>query len=128
MPSTDPEKIKLHRKRHYEKNKKAVQERVNELRKANKAKWIEYKSTLACEVCGASHPAIIDFHHPPEAVEGKKDLNRLVQDNKFRQAYEEVKRCKVLCANCHRIHHYNEYQVIKALSRAKGLSDDNDSG
>jgi hypothetical protein len=128
MPSMDLEKVKIHRKRHYEKNKEAIKARVNELRRLNKQKWWEYKSTLACESCGAAHPAIIDFHHPPEAVKDKQDINQLVARNRYGQAYKEIKRCKVLCANCHRILHFNEHQALKALRRAQEASNDNDSG
>ena len=54
--------------------------------------------------------AIIDFHHPP----GTKTygVNELVAKRKFAKVYEEIKKCVVLCANCHRIHHYDEKGAV----------------
>jgi hypothetical protein len=129
MPYKDPETRKIknreYGKKYYENNKRVVQDAVNALRRKNRAKWLEYKSTLVCSRCGASHPAIIDFHHPTRDG-SKKDVNRLVMDNCFAQAYEEVKRCEVLCANCHRIEHFNEHQAIRAYNRSMRKEDPED--
>ncbi len=69
-------------------------------------KWWEFKSTLKCEKCGFSHPAAIDFHHP----EGKGDtkVSHYVSHKQWKRAYEEAEKCQKLCANCHRILHYEE--------------------
>lgn len=121
MPYKDPKVRKVknreYGKKYYENNKRVIQDAVNALRRKNRAKWLEYKSTLTCVRCGASHPAIIDFHHPTRDGT-KKDVNRLVMDNCFAQAYAEVKKCEVLCANCHRIEHFNEHQAIRAYNRS----------
>ncbi len=67
MPYKDPAVRKVknreYGKKYYENNKRVIQDAVNALRRKNRAKWLEYKSTLVCSRCGASHPAIIDFHH-----------------------------------------------------------------
>jgi len=49
-----------------------------------------------------------------------------VMDNCFSQAYEEVKKCEVLCANCHRIEHFNEHQAIRAYNRSMRKEDPED--
>jgi acetylornithine/succinyldiaminopimelate/putrescine aminotransferase len=108
--ATNKAKHKEYSAKHYQNNKEEVQRRTRENNAADKAKWAEFKKSLSCTVCGASHPAIIDFHHPP----GTKtySVNKLVVDRKFAKVYEEIKKCVVLCANCHRIHHYNEKGAV----------------
>jgi hypothetical protein len=76
--------------------------------KRNKRKeWSEYKGTLKCLHCGANHPAIIDFHHVVRDGT-KRSVNELVTMGAYAAAHEEIKKCVPLCANCHRIHHYEE--------------------
>ena len=59
-------------------------------------------------MCGASHPAIIDFHHIDRADPNKQKVHKLVCSGRFAAAYREIEKCMVLCANCHRILHYEE--------------------
>jgi predicted HNH restriction endonuclease len=37
-------------------------------------------------------------------------VHRLVANGTITKAREEIKKCVVLCANCHRKHHYEEHQ------------------
>lgn len=114
MPSSDKDKQKIWSKRHYEKNREAIIAKVSETKKKYRQEWHDYKATLACTRCGASHPAIIDFHHP--VYDGtKQDVNLLIRRGSFKKAKEEAAKCEVLCANCHRIHHYNEYKGLDIL-------------
>ena len=49
----------------------------------------------------------MDFHHiNPEDKE--YSVSDLISNKMFTKAYKEIKKCIVLCANCHRIHHWNE--------------------
>lgn len=111
MPYKDPKVKKaydaIYRKRHYERNKEAIQARVARNKKLARQRWIEYKSQQTCFDCGASHPAIIDFHHIIR--DGTQlSVNRLAADNRWLAIYEEVKKCIPLCSNCHRIRHWSE--------------------
>jgi hypothetical protein len=57
-----------------------------------------------CSVCGyAAHPAALDFNH----VRGDKLFN-VSQDPKMalHRLLAEIDKCDVLCANCHRVHTY----------------------
>ena len=57
-----------------------------------------------CSVCGYNaHPAALDFNH----VQGIKEFN-VSQDPKVALArlLAEIDKCEVLCANCHRVHTY----------------------
>lgn len=124
MPYKDPVKLKeYHKKRSaqwYQKNKELTKERGKQVKKLAKQEWIDFKATLSCVQCGQTHPATFDFHHvnPKNKV---KSVNEWVQNRNYKQAYEEIKKCIVLCANCHRIHHYNEKRGHKAPDAIKHL-------
>jgi NADPH-dependent glutamate synthase beta subunit-like oxidoreductase len=116
MPIKDPEKRKAKQKeysaRYYAQNKKKTIDRVKAVNRRNKTKWNEFKASLSCIICGFSHPAVIDFHHvDPETK--TDNVHRLVQRGRYAAAYEEIKKCVALCANCHRIHHHDQHQALK---------------
>lgn len=83
--------------------------RVKELERAKKRKQAirillqKYKETLSCSVCGENHAACLEFHHKNNA---KKSFS--VSDGIERGGFSqdallsEIKKCIVLCANCHR--------------------------
>jgi NADPH-dependent glutamate synthase beta subunit-like oxidoreductase len=94
---------------HYLENKDKQIKANSEYKKKRRKEWSEYKATLACVQCGQNHPSTLDFHHEnPNEKEG--DINRMISNGQFKKAYAEIKKCIVLCANCHRIHHHNEKQ------------------
>jgi hypothetical protein len=80
--------------------------KIKDERKARIRRWLyEYKrDSLACERCGEEHPAALDFHHT-----GDKDLGiaRMVNQGYSEDSIlAEIDDCEVLCANCHRKHHF----------------------
>ena len=67
--------------------------------------FAEYKKGLDCQSCGEGHPACLDFHHRnPE----EKELNIAHATGGYRieAIMNEISKCDVLCANCHRKLHY----------------------
>ena len=120
MPFKDSKERKAKQKeysaKYYAQNKEKTINRVKAVNRRNKTKWNEFKASLSCIVCGFSHPAVIDFHHiDPET--NTDNVHRLVQRGRYAAAYEEVKKCATLCANCHRIHHYNEWAETRIKRR-----------
>lgn len=111
MPYKDPEIRKLkHReysRKHYQAHKQEVQEKTKNRKKTLRTQWIEFKQNVSCSKCGLSHPAAIDFHHVSPSP-GDRKLFEILRCNNFSAALEEIKKCIPLCANCHRIHHYDE--------------------
>lgn len=85
----------------YNKSKKLDKERKREI----------IKSKLSCSNCGYNKCiAALDFHHlnPGEKEIG---ISQLIKKNcSIEKIEEELKKCIVLCANCHRELHYNERQ------------------
>lgn len=92
---------------YYKKNKEKVLASSKASRAVGKIRWDTFKCTLKCIKCGFSHPAALDFHHTNPA-EKENLVSKLASDGCYAAAMEEVQKCVVLCANCHRIHHYEE--------------------
>jgi hypothetical protein len=107
MPVKDKEKRNAINRASYARNKDKQQKRNREKKATSKEKWKLFKSTLSCVQCGQSHPATLDFHHIERHPDNRK-VNKLLTNKAYKQAAEEVKKCMVLCSNCHRIHHHNE--------------------
>lgn len=78
--------------------------KVRERRAIRKLKGIEYKGGV-CEHCKQTyHFSAFDFHHiNPDEKEKDPCLLLTHTDEAF---FKELDKCILLCANCHRIHHY----------------------
>ena len=64
------------------------------------------KMKYGCHSCGyRAHPAALDFDHQNQSEKrftiGTRDANTSMEKLK-----EEIRKCKILCANCHRISSY----------------------
>ena len=99
-------------KKYYEANKaKALLANATTRKKKRKA-FQDWKATLSCAQCGFSHVAALDFHHT-KAEDKDGIVSDLVRQGKFKKAKAEAEKCIVLCANCHRVHHYEEKKSKK---------------
>ena len=115
MPYKDKDKRAQHAKHYgaewYQRNRELVLERTRKRKKEKREEWHKYKAGLSCLFCGQSHPAIIDFHHPD--AKGEKKVSEYVHAGQWKRAYIESSKCEALCANCHRIYHWNEKEGEK---------------
>lgn len=96
------------------------EERLETVRKLKKSYGHSHKSELIalkgnrCSICGLEYNgkngAIFDFHHtnPDE-----KDFNIAAYLRNYSKIpdriYKEVEKCILLCSNCHRLEHSEEY-------------------
>ncbi len=64
------------------------------------------KAERGCERCGETHPACLDFHHrdPSQKCFSLNTAKR--RGYTLAMVQEEIDKCEVLCANCHRKEHY----------------------
>jgi hypothetical protein len=92
----------------YNNNKKKYNNR-NKLYKRNQTEWYkEYKATLSCSKCGFQHPAVIDFHHKDPKQKDFTIGSELYNGKSVEEIKKEIDKCDILCANCHRILHWEE--------------------
>ena len=75
-------------------------------RKDIRAFILEIKKTKYCVRCGNNDFRVLDFHHIKEKSIGISQIQRAKWSNE--RTLKELEKCEVLCANCHRIHHYEE--------------------
>ncbi len=65
-----------------------------------------YKLEKGCADCGyKEHHAALDFDH----IDGEKELN-VCNAKSISQAKNEIEKCEVVCANCHRIRTFERLQ------------------
>jgi hypothetical protein len=55
-----------------------------------------------CAHCGESDPVVLDFHHVDASTKRFKLIGSLCYCHSREVILEEVAKCIVLCANCHR--------------------------
>ena len=66
------------------------------------------KSTTKCAKCGESRGYVLDYHHIDPSSKDNT-IARLTSNNyELDKVYQEIEKCVVLCANCHREFHYLE--------------------
>jgi len=115
LPYKDKDKRAQHAKKYgaewYQRNRDLTLERTRKRKKQKRQEWHDFKAGLSCLFCGFSHPAAIDFHHPES--NGETKVSTYAQRGQWKRAYAEAKKCQPLCANCHRILHYNEREGEK---------------
>lgn len=97
------------RKVWYEKNKQSLIDKQREKRKEIKD-WFrkEVLDGTSCIRCGENHPACMDFHHRDPSTKLEEVCEMPHKKYSREKILEEVAKCDVLCANCHRKHHHEE--------------------
>ena len=88
----------------YKKNKQPTIRRAIEKQKICST-WVNiYKRSKGCRFCGLLEPICLDFHHIiPKDKE--KCVSTLVHSGNLDKVKEEIKKCIVICSNCHRMLH-----------------------
>ena len=66
----------------------------------------DIKTGQCCQKCGDDRGYVLDFHHLDPSVK-EHTVARMISNN-YRLDYtlQEIEKCVVLCANCHREFHY----------------------
>ena len=66
--------------------------------------WLDvYKVAKGCEICHYNtHPNALQFDHLP--TEEKKQSVALMITHSLKNLFAEIRKCRVLCANCHMVH------------------------
>lgn len=73
------------------------QKKVNEFKKI--------KASLKCNRCDENHIACLEFHHTDPSTK-EANIGSKVRSWSTKKLLEEIAKCEILCANCHRKEHY----------------------
>ena len=78
------------------------------IKKSKKYLWIsKLKATLTCKVCKESDPVVLEFHHR-DPSQKHKAISAMQSANESEiEIRKEIKKCDVLCSNCHKRHHHH---------------------
>lgn len=100
---------------HYAANRERHKSRVikNRIERANlnRKLYLELKGELKCNRCPENHIAVLDFHHK-DPKQKDQMISSMLYDWTFDAILKEIDKCEVLCANCHRKHHYEEKSLV----------------
>lgn len=96
-------------KEYYTENKEKFRKH-NKTNKRRNAEYIqEAKRDGKCVRCGWNdHPCALDFHHIDPANKITEIANMIRGGSSIQKIQEEMNKCVLVCANCHRILHHNE--------------------
>lgn len=92
-----------------------ILERVYQSRLRNRKYVWEYLLEHPCADCGEEDPIVLEFDH----VRGEKssDVSKMVHNTRSLKAIqEEIDKCEVVCANCHRRRTAATQEWDKAIS------------
>ena len=84
--------------------------------------WVnERKEERGCRACGEADPECLDLHHQEPAEKEMKISTMITWGYGKDRLRSEIEKCDVLCANCHRIEHYEmpdgvEWAALSALT------------
>jgi len=92
-------------KEHYKKYKQEyiarAKERKERLVKENRKHLLEYFSEHTCVDCPENDPVVLEFDHLIRE-DKKMGIAKMMQDYTWSQIIEEIEKCEVVCANCHK--------------------------
>jgi transposase len=90
--------------------KEKTHKRTRDLRSANTKKLRELKENIGCVDCKEKYPHyVLEFDHLPQ-YEKLGIVTNIARRYSWEKALEEVKKCDIVCANCHNIRTWNRQQ------------------
>lgn len=102
----DIDKLRDYRRKWYKNNKVRAKKKTSDRTKML-ADWLfDYKSNLACSVCGESDFRCLDFHHTDPSSKDMSVSKAVRYGWSIARITKEINKCVVMCSNCHRKLHY----------------------
>jgi transcription elongation factor Elf1 len=118
MPYKDLEALKQYKREYYQKNKESYKRSSAKSKKKRRPKKREfskrYKLFCGCRRCGYDKAAnALEYHHI-DPSEKDSTVSRLIAGNwGLETIKKEIRKCVVLCANCHREVHEEIEQGVE---------------
>jgi hypothetical protein len=98
-----------------EKHKKTVLNYTRETIKQNRKKYFELLKNSCCVDCGNNNPLVLEHDHK-DGVDKVKGVGELVKNGtSWKMILEEINKCEIRCANCHRIRTAKQFNWYKDL-------------
>ncbi len=114
------DKILKDKKQYYEDNKEKINQKQKDKRIRNKEYTDKVKAKQGC-ACGEKDPCCLDFHHINPKTKHKEVSTLVKGAYSIKMIQEEIDKCEVLCANCHREKHFKNIYVNKKVEFVRNL-------
>jgi|ERR1035437_867418 hypothetical protein len=116
------DRISARKKAYYQKNKQARTAHSAQRHAACYSRFAALKLATGCIDCGyKEHPAALEYDHLPGTI--KTNMVGDLIHGSWERLLEEVVKCELVCANCHRVRTANRHQNKAAKQQsALGLS------
>jgi len=102
------EDIRAGKASHYQRHRAAIDAANQKWMRSRRDFISEQKVGRACARCGITDPCVLDFHYIDPMTKAIQ-LGRASETKVSKQRIlDEIAKCEVLCANCHRILHWEE--------------------
>ena len=109
----------LYTRQHYADNKQyyldKAAKRNQEQRDVNRAWLGEYLATHPCLDCGISDIRVLEFDHRDRSTK-IANVSEMVSKQSLQRVKDEVSKCDVRCANCHRIRTGEQFSWYTSLA------------
>lgn len=83
-----------------ENRRNSIKARNVETREYNRSLMRRYKRFLGCLICGEKEPVALDLHHTDPSGKDANPSSLITYSTNTLK--EEIRKCVVLCSNCHR--------------------------
>jgi len=98
----DDERARIARRKHYENNREQYY-RNNEIKKDRMRVYLKSIKDVPCNDCNIKYPSyVMDFDHRDQKQK-LGSINSRIMRGSWKKLQEEIKKCDVVCANCHRV-------------------------
>lgn len=88
---------------HYQRNKQQYMDRVKQRQSDMNLSLRSLKSAVGCVDCGNKDWRVLDYDHLPEFTKSIGISKAVGLGWSLIRIMEEIKKCEVVCSNCHRI-------------------------
>jgi hypothetical protein len=92
--------------------RQAVRDRNNAAFRRNREHVLEYLRTHPCVDCGITDTRVLEFDHRDPSLKDR-DISMAVRRVSLKRLKDEISKCDVRCANCHRIRTLDQFGRTK---------------
>lgn len=109
MGYKDKEKQRQYQKEWHAKNKRGKSEQTSWLKRKEMIKNAKDKP---CHICNVKYDSVaMDLHHIDPNIKDS-GITKLAKSASYAKLQEEIDKCVVLCANCHRLLHADLVDLV----------------
>jgi len=85
---------------HWDRHMAQIRQRSERMVTGNKRRMIQYLKAHPCVDCGETDIIVLEFDHLRDKT--AEVIALMLQKHEWKRVTEEIAKCEVVCANCHR--------------------------